>query len=66
MHTIKTVGLKGTSLANAQFNTIQNKVLKIGTRVEELVTRVRLYFPSSFSLKELFEKVMRNLQTASG
>lgn len=66
MHTVKTVGLKGTSLANAQFNTIQNKLLKIGTRVEELVTRVRLYFPSCFPLKELFEKVMRNLQAASG
>lgn len=66
MHTIKTVGLKGTSLANAQFNTIQNKLLKIGTRVEELVTRVRLYFSSSFPLKELFQKVVSNLQTAFG
>ena len=61
MHTLRTVGLKGTELAKAQFNTIQNKILKIGTRVEELVTKVRFHFPTNYPFKGLIGTLCKNL-----
>ena len=61
MHTLREVGLKGTELAKAQFNTIQNKLLKIGTRVEELVTKIRFHYPSNYPFKGIVVTLLRNL-----
>lgn len=61
MHTLREVGLKGTELAKAQFNTIQNKILKIGTRVEELVTKVRFHFPTNYPFKGIIRALCKNL-----
>ena len=61
MHTVRTVGLKGTELVRAQFNTIQMKVLKVGARVEEMVTRIRVHLPTSYPFKALFRKLIKNL-----
>jgi hypothetical protein len=58
MHTLRTIGLRGTAWAKAQFNQIQIRILKVGARVEELKTKVRFHFPSSFPLKALYETVM--------
>jgi len=61
MHTFRAIGLKGTKLAKAQFNTIQNKILKIGTRVEEMVTKVRFHFPTNFPFKDIIRSITENL-----
>jgi hypothetical protein len=64
LHALAEKGLKDSKWAKAQFNTIQNRILKVGARVKEMVTRVRFHLPTSFPLKELFEKILFNLATA--
>lgn len=64
MHTIREVGLRGTDLARAQFNTIQTKVLKIGVRVQEMVTRIKVHLSTSYPFKGLLRKLTMNLAIA--
>lgn len=64
LHTLAKKGLDGTKWAKAQFNTIQNRILKVGARVYERATRLRLHFPASFPLKELLATILRNLAAA--
>ena len=52
LHTLTREGLRGTDWATAQFDTIQKRLLKIGTRVREMATRIRFYFPTSYPLKD--------------
>ena len=67
MHTLRTTGLRGTAWAKAQVDQMQIRILKVGARVEELKTKVRFHFPSSFPLQELYEKVVTKLsKTACG
>jgi hypothetical protein len=61
MQTLRTRGLRGTAWAKAQFDQIQIRILKVGARVEELKTKVRFHFPSSFPLRELYKTVMTKL-----
>jgi hypothetical protein len=61
MHNLRTRGLRGTAWSRAQFDQIQLRVLKVGARIEELKTRVRFHFPSSFPLKEVYARVVANL-----
>ncbi len=61
MHTLRSTGLRGTAWARAQFDQIQIRILKIGVRVDELKTKIRFHFPSSFPLQELYERVSRQL-----
>lgn len=61
MHTLRTKGLRGTGWAKAQFNQMQIRLLKVATRIEELKTKVKFHFPSSFPLQEIYETVLRNL-----
>jgi len=49
LHHIRSVRLKGTQLAHAQFDTIRLRLLKIGTRVENGKTRIRRHFPKAFA-----------------
>jgi len=49
MHYFRSVKLKGTQLAVAQFQTIRLRLLKIGTRVENGKTRILLHFPKAFA-----------------
>ena len=65
LHALMEKGLRGTGMANAQFNTLQNRILKVGARVHEMVTRIRFHFPTSFPLKELFATIVTNLAHAS-
>ena len=64
LHTLAEKGLKGTKWARAQFNTLQNRILKVGARVKEMVTRVKFHLPTSFPLKELFATILINLSEA--
>jgi hypothetical protein len=64
LHTLAERGLGGTEWARAQFNTLQNRILKVGARVHELVTKVKFHFPTSFPLKDLFATILYNLSQA--
>lgn len=48
--------LKGTQFARAQFDTIRLKLLKIGARVSELKTKIKLHLPSAFANKPILVK----------
>ncbi len=61
MHTFRTRGLQGTAWCKAQFDQIQLRLLKVGTRIDELKTKVTFHFPSAFPLKEVYETVLSNL-----
>jgi hypothetical protein len=61
MHTLRTIGLRGTAWGKAQFDQMQIRLLKVGARVEELKTKVKFHFPSAFPLKELYETVLAKL-----
>jgi hypothetical protein len=64
MHALRSQGLRGTAWGKAQCNQIQIRLLKVGARVEELKTKVKFHFPSSFPLKELYETMLSNLSRA--
>ena len=57
LHTFRQLHLKNTEFANAQFNTIRLKLLKIGGRVRDLKTKVKIHLPSSFPLKNDLMKI---------
>ena len=54
MHTLREKALAGTSLANAQFDTIRLKLLKIGAEVRELKTKLHFILPASCPVKDIF------------
>ncbi len=64
LHALRQQGLRGTQWANAQFNTIQNRFLKIGARVMERATRIQFQFPTSYPLKCTLQTVVERFQTA--
>ena len=64
LHTLAEKGLRGSRWAKVQFNTIQNRILKVGARAKEMITRVRFCLPTSFPLKKLFEMILFNLAAA--
>ena len=64
MHALTEIGLAGTSWMNAQFNTLQHRILKVAGKVCELNTIVRFHLPSSFPLKRLYGTILCNLAKA--
>ena len=61
MHTLREKALAGTSLANAQFDTIRLKLLKIGAEVRELKTKLHFVLPASCPVKDIFAIMVRNI-----
>jgi len=61
MHTFREKALAGTSLANAQFDTIRLKLLKIGAEVRELKTKLHFVLPASCPVKDIFTTMVRNI-----
>jgi len=53
IHALKTEVLKGTPFADATFETIRNRILKIRAQVRELKTRIKIELPQSFVLKDI-------------
>lgn len=53
MHSLRENILQSTEFAKAQFDTIRLKILKIGARVREMKTSIKLHLPSSFPYKEI-------------
>jgi hypothetical protein len=64
MHALGQWGLKGTAWAQSQFNILQLRLLKVGAKVCEMATRVKVHYPTSYPLKEVYQKLMRNLAQA--
>jgi len=56
MHALRENILKGTELAQAQFDTIRLKLIKIGAKVREMKTRIKFHLPSSFPYKSILYK----------
>ena len=57
MHTFRELYLRGTEFTRAQFDTIRLKLIKIGARVRQMSTRIKVHLPSSFPLKKEVEKI---------
>ena len=57
MHSFRELHLRGTEFARAQFNTIRLKLIKIGARVQQMSTKIKVHLPSSFPLKEELQKI---------
>jgi len=55
----KKSSLAATELANAEPNTIRNKLLKIAVKVTVSARRVYLSFAESFPLQQLFYSALR-------
>ena len=63
MHSLAAIGLRGTSWTNAQFNTLQIRLLIVAGRVCKLKTRIKFHLPTAFPLKHLYGKILYNLAT---
>jgi hypothetical protein len=61
MDTLRRKGLADTELANAQVDTIRNKLLKIGARVVYSVRRIVLHLAGGYPFKALFADVLVRL-----
>ncbi len=48
--------LKTTEFATAQFDSICLRLLKVGAKVREMKTKIKLHLPSSFPFKHIFSK----------
>ena len=74
MHALAQIGLRGTTWTNAQFNTLQNRLLKVAClrrmlgrqagRVCELKTRIKFHLPTAFPLQHLYRTMLYNLGTS--
>jgi hypothetical protein len=56
MHTLKTNILRHTPFAHATFDTIRLRLFKIGARVRELKTKIKIELPSSYPLKDIMKQ----------
>ena len=57
LHALRRHHLQGTMWARAQFNTIRLEVLKIGARVRQLRTRIKVHLPTSYPWQEEWRKI---------
>jgi len=58
LHTMRSEYLGETELANATFDTIRLKLLKVGARVVELKTKIRVHLASSYPFQTAFINVL--------
>lgn len=58
LHTLKTQVLQGTGFATATMETLRLKLLKVGARVIELKTKIRLHLPTAYPYKSAFRRSM--------
>ena len=65
LQTFAETGLAQTQWATAQFNIVQNRLLKVAVKVRELATQVKLSFSSSFPLQSVYRKIRMNLARAA-
>jgi hypothetical protein len=65
MQDLRRLGLQGTSLANAQCDTIRLKLLKIGAQIQVTVRRVWFRMAGGYPYVDAFAQVYTNLQRLS-
>lgn len=63
MHTFRRLHLRGGEWAKAQFSTIRLKVLKIGARVRELRTRIKIHLPTSYPWQAELWRIWRSCRS---
>ncbi len=61
---LRRVGLQGTELANARFDTIRARLIKLAGRIKVSVRRVRISLSSVYPLQELFAQALTALRAA--
>ena len=64
LHALREKALRRTELANASFQTIQLRILKIAARVQERATKIDIHLPTSYPFKNLLRTIVMNLDTA--
>jgi hypothetical protein len=64
LHTLSEHGLQRVGWQPVQFNTIQNRILKVGARVQEWKTKIEFHFPTSFPLKRIFARLLYQITAA--
>lgn len=64
LHALAQQGLRGTQWAQAQFDTLQLRFLKIGARIRERTTMVTMQYPTAFPLKDVLTTILTNLAAA--
>ena len=64
LHAMAEKALQATQWEQAYFDTLQKRLLKVGARVEEIRTKVKFHFPSSFPLKQVYGYMLARLQAA--
>jgi hypothetical protein len=57
LHTFRTLHLKNTEWASAQFDTIRCKIIKIGARIIQRTRKIRIHLPTSFPWKGELQKI---------
>lgn len=60
---LRTLGLAGTSLANAQAQTLRAKLLKVGAIIIRNTRRIRFFLSNSFVHREAFIQVARHFSS---
>ncbi|MCH7613391.1 MAG: IS1380 family transposase [Candidatus Marinimicrobia bacterium] len=56
LHHLRTQVLKGTELSKATFETLRLRLLKIGGRVVELKTKIKIHLPNAYPYKFILKK----------
>ena len=56
IHAMQNSVFKGTEFANATMQTIQLKILKIGARIKEMKTKIKIEMPTAFPQQETVRK----------
>jgi len=56
LHCLRTQVLKGTEFAKATFETLRLKLLKIGGRVVELKTKIKIHLPNAYPNQSILKK----------
>lgn len=64
LHALAEKALQATQWEHAYFDTLQKRLLKVGARVEEIRTKVKFHFPSSFPLKQVYGYMLARLNAA--
>lgn len=59
---LRTLGLAGTALAQAQATTLRAKLLKVGAVIVRNTRRIRFFLSEHFPLREVFETAARRLK----
>lgn len=60
MHAFRQRHLRQTEFAKAQFDTIRLQLIKIGSRVRRLSTRIKIHLPAAYPFKQDFERIWRS------